>query len=76
MQVATVHVAQVAAHRPVDAHFAGVPPAHVVVGEMCIRDRLKTIFFIYGNMDIKFLLEHFNIAATSSRIFSKLLADS
>ena len=32
LQVATVHVAQVAAHRPVDAHFAGVPPAHVVVG--------------------------------------------
>jgi hypothetical protein len=37
---------------------------------------LKIIFFIYGNMDIKFLLEHFNIAAISSRIFSKLLADS
>jgi len=37
---------------------------------------LKTIFFISGNMDIQFLLEHFNIAATSSRIFSKLLADS
>ena len=32
LQVATVHVAQVTAHRPVDAHFAGVPPAHVVVG--------------------------------------------
>jgi len=27
-------------------------------------------------MDIKFLLEDFNIAAISSRIFSKLLADS
>ena len=32
LQVAAVHVAQVVAHRPVDAHFAGVPPTHGVVG--------------------------------------------
>ena len=56
MQVATVHVAQVAAHRPVDAHFAGVPPAHVVVGAFhhgfgaFIDEAHRAVFRVVGDL--------------------------
>ena len=56
MQVATVHVAQVAAYRPVDAHFAGVPPAHVVVGAFhhgigaFIDEAHRAVFRVVGDL--------------------------
>ena len=56
MQVATVHVAQVAAHRPVDAHFTGVPPAHVVVGAFhhgfgaFIDEAYRAVFRVVGDL--------------------------
>ncbi len=56
LQVATVHVAQVAAHRPVDAHFAGVPPAHVVVGAFhhgfgaFIDEAYRAVFRVVGDL--------------------------
>ena len=56
LQVATVHVAQVAAHRPVDAHFAGVPPAHVVVGAFhhgsgaFIDEAHRAVFRVVGDL--------------------------
>ena len=56
LQVATVHVAQVAAHRPVDAHFAGVPPAHVVVGAFhhgfgaFINEAHREVFRVVGDL--------------------------
>ena len=56
MQVAAVHVAQVAAHRPVDAHFAGVPPAHVVVGAFhygfgaFINEAHRAVFRVVGDL--------------------------
>ena len=56
LQVATVHVAQVAAYRPVDAHFAGVPPAHVVVGAFhhgigaFIDEAHRAVFCVVGDL--------------------------
>ena len=56
LQVATVHVAQVAAYRPVDAHFAGVPPAHVVVGAFhhgigaFIDEAHRAVFRVVGDL--------------------------
>ena len=56
LQVATVHVAQVAAHRPVDAHFAGVPPAHVDVGAFhhgfgaFIDEAYRAVFRVVGDL--------------------------
>ena len=56
LQVATVHVAQVTAHRPVDAHFAGVPPAHVVVGAFhhgfgaFINEAHREVFRVVGDL--------------------------
>ena len=56
LQVATVHVAQVTAHRPVDAHFASVPPAHVVVGAFhhgfgaFIDEAHRAVFRVVGDL--------------------------
>ena len=56
LQVATVHVAQVTAHRPVDAHFTGVPPAHVVVGAFhhgfgaFIDEAYRAVFRVAGDL--------------------------
>ena len=56
LQVATVHVAQVAAHCPVDAHFAGVPSAHVVAGTFhhgfgaFINEAHREVFHIVGDL--------------------------
>ena len=56
LQVATVHVAQVTAHRPVDAHFAGVPSAHVVVGAFhhgfgaFINEAHREVFRVVGDL--------------------------
>ena len=56
MQVATVHVAQVTAHRPVDAHFAGVLPSHVVVGAFhygfgaFIDEAHRAVFRVVGDL--------------------------
>ena len=56
LQVATVHVAQVTAHRPVDAHFAGVLPSHVVVGAFhygfgaFIDEAHRTVFRVVGDL--------------------------
>ena len=56
LQVATVHVAQVAAQRPIDALFAGVPPAHVVVGAFhhgfgaFIDEAHRAVFRVVGDL--------------------------
>lgn len=56
LQVATVHVTQVAAHRPVNAHFAGVPPTHVVVGAFrhgfgaFIAETHRAVFRVVGDL--------------------------
>ena len=56
LQVATVHVAQVTAHRPVDAHFAGVLPSHVVVGAFhygfgaFIDEAHRAVFRVVGDL--------------------------
>ncbi len=47
---------QVAAHRPVDAHFAGVPPAHIVVGAFhygfgaFIDEAHRAVFRVVGDL--------------------------
>ena len=56
LQVAAVHVAQVVAHRPVDAHFAGVPPTHGVVGAFhhgigaFIDEAHRAVFRVVGDL--------------------------
>ena len=56
LQVATVHVAQVTAQRPIDALFAGVPPAHVVVGAFhhgfgaFINEAHREVFRVVGDL--------------------------